>query len=93
VARRSKDWNEGLAEDLQDATFARQFLAAAVDEGIPLKMALAKVIELAGSKSSPKKSACLARTSCARSTQSTTRRRRRSSACSSRSDSESALPT
>jgi DNA-binding phage protein len=50
VARRSKDWNEGLAEDLQDAAFARQFLAAAVDEGIPLKTALAKVIRARGVK-------------------------------------------
>jgi probable addiction module antidote protein len=50
VARRSKDWNEGLAEDLQDADFARQFLAAAVDDGIPLKLALAKVIRARGVK-------------------------------------------
>jgi probable addiction module antidote protein len=50
VARRSKDWNEGLAEDLQDEDFARRFLAAAVDDGIPLKMALAKVIRARGIK-------------------------------------------
>jgi DNA-binding phage protein len=50
VARRRKDWNEGLAKDLQDADFARQFLAAAVDDGIPLKLALAKVIRARGVK-------------------------------------------
>ena len=50
MARRSKDWNEGLAEDLQDAAFARDFLAAAVEDGIPLKTALAKVIRARGVK-------------------------------------------
>ena len=40
MARRSKDWNEGLAHDLQNARFARAFLIAAVDEGVPLKEAL-----------------------------------------------------
>jgi probable addiction module antidote protein len=50
MARRSKDWNEGLAADLQDAEFARRFLAAAVEDGIPLKTALAKVIRARGVK-------------------------------------------
>jgi DNA-binding phage protein len=50
MARRSKDWNEGLAEDLQDAAFARDFLAAAVEDGIPLKVALGKVIRATGVK-------------------------------------------
>ena len=50
MARRSKDWNEGLAEDLRNADFARQFLAAAVEDGIPLKTALAKVIRARGVK-------------------------------------------
>ena len=50
MARRSKDWNEGLAEDLKDANFARDFLAAAVEDGIPLKVALAKVIRARGVK-------------------------------------------
>lgn len=50
MARRSKDWNEGLAEDLQDREFAREFLTAAVEEGIPLKTALAKVIRARGVK-------------------------------------------
>jgi|SRR6185503_5293849 len=50
MARRSKDWNEGLAEDLQDPGFAREFLTAAVEEGVPVKMALAKVVRATGVK-------------------------------------------
>ena len=50
MARRSRDWNEGLADDLQDPEFARQFLTAAVEEGVPLKIALAKVIRATGVK-------------------------------------------
>ena len=48
MARRSRDWNEGLAADLEDPEFARQFLTAAVEDGIPLKTALAKVIRATG---------------------------------------------
>lgn len=50
MAKRSRDWNEGLAEDLQDPAFAREFLTAAVEEGVPLKVALAKVIRATGVK-------------------------------------------
>jgi probable addiction module antidote protein len=50
MAKRSRDWNEGLAEDLQDPAFAREFLAAAVEDGIPLKIALGKVIRAKGVK-------------------------------------------
>lgn len=50
MARRSKDWNESLAEDLQDPKFAREFLTAAVEDGVPLKVALAKVIRATGVK-------------------------------------------
>ena len=50
MARRSRDWNEGLAEDLQDAEFAREFLTAAVEDGVPLKVALGKVIRATGVK-------------------------------------------
>ena len=50
MARRSKDWNEGLARDLQDSEFAREFLMAAIDEGIPLQLALGKVIRAMGVK-------------------------------------------
>jgi DNA-binding phage protein len=50
MARRSKDWNEGLAEDLQDPAFAREFLAAAVEDGVPLQQALGKIIRATGVK-------------------------------------------
>lgn len=50
MARRSKNWNEGLAEDLRDPKFAREFLLAAVDEGVPLQQAIAKVVRAMGVK-------------------------------------------
>jgi DNA-binding phage protein len=50
MARRSKDWNEGLAEDLRDPKFARELLIAAVDEGVPLQQAVAKVVRAMGVK-------------------------------------------
>jgi len=50
MAKRSRDWNEGLARDLQNPTFAREFLVAAIHEGIPLQQALGKVIRAAGVK-------------------------------------------
>jgi len=48
MARRSKDWNEGLARDLQDPAFARAFVLAAVEEGLTLQVALGKVIRAIG---------------------------------------------
>ncbi len=50
MARRSRDWNEGLAEDLRDETFAREFLLAAIDEGVSIQVALGKVIRAMGVK-------------------------------------------
>jgi DNA-binding phage protein len=50
MARRSRDWNEGLARDLQDRAFAREFLLGAVEEGIPIQQALGKVIRAMGVK-------------------------------------------
>ena len=50
MARRSKDWNAGLARDLRDRAFAREFLLAAIDEGIPVQVALGKVIRGMGVK-------------------------------------------
>jgi DNA-binding phage protein len=50
MARRSRDWNVGLAEDLRDQDFAREFLLAAVEEGVPLQAALAKVVRATGVK-------------------------------------------
>jgi DNA-binding phage protein len=50
MAKRSADWNEGLAQDLQDPEFARGFLLAAVAEGVPVQRALGKVIRAMGVK-------------------------------------------
>jgi DNA-binding phage protein len=48
MARRSRDWNEGLARDLRSREFAREFLLAAIEEGIPIQTALGKVIRAMG---------------------------------------------
>ena len=50
MARRSNNWEAGLAEDLRDAAFAREFLLAAIDEGVPIQVALAKVVRATGVK-------------------------------------------
>ena len=50
MPRRSRDWNEGLAEDLRDEEFAREFLLASVEEGVPIQAALGKVIRAMGVK-------------------------------------------
>jgi DNA-binding phage protein len=48
MARRSRDWNKDLAEDLRSSAFAREFLLAAMDEGISVQVALGKVIRAIG---------------------------------------------
>ena len=50
MARRSRDWNVGLAQDLKNAEFAREFLLAAIDEGVPIQFAMGKVIRAMGVK-------------------------------------------
>lgn len=50
MARRSEDWNIGLARDLRDPEFAREFLLGAVEEGIPVQVALGKVVRAMGVK-------------------------------------------
>jgi DNA-binding phage protein len=50
MARRSRDWNVGLAEDLKDRAFAREFLLSSIDEGVPLQVALGKVVRAMGVK-------------------------------------------
>ena len=50
MARRTKDWNEGLAQDLKNPEFARDFLLAAIEEGVSLQHALGKVIRAMGVK-------------------------------------------
>ena len=50
MAKRSKDWNIGLAEDLRSPAFAREFLLAAIDEGVSLQIALGKIVRAMGVK-------------------------------------------
>ena len=50
MARRAKYWNEELARDLRNPQFAREFLLAAIDEGISLQHALGKAIRAMGVK-------------------------------------------
>ena len=50
MARRSRDWNRGLAGELQDPAFARGFLMAAVDDGVSVQQALGNVIRAMGVK-------------------------------------------
>ncbi len=50
MARRSRDWNKDLALDLRDAEFAREFLLAAIDEGVSVQRALGKVVRAIGVK-------------------------------------------
>jgi DNA-binding phage protein len=50
MARRSEDWNAGLAHDLQDRKFAREFLLGAVEDGVPVQVALGKVVRAMGVK-------------------------------------------
>jgi len=50
MARTSRDWEQGLARDLRDPEFARRFILAAVEDGIPLQQAIGKVVRLSGVK-------------------------------------------
>ena len=50
MARRSKDWNVGLAQDLRDPRFARDFLLAGIEDGVSIQIALGKVIRAIGIK-------------------------------------------
>jgi putative addiction module component (TIGR02574 family) len=43
MTERSEDWNVGLTEDLQDDEFVREFVAAALEEGVPIKAVLLKL--------------------------------------------------
>lgn len=50
MTKRTRDWDEGLAEDLRDPIFSREFLLAAVEEDISLQEAIGKVIRCYGIK-------------------------------------------
>lgn len=50
MARRSKDWNKGLAKDLKNREFAKEFILASIDEGLSIQLALGKIIRAFGVK-------------------------------------------
>ena len=50
MARRAREWNEGLANDLRNPAFARAFIQAALDEGLPIQIVLGKIIRTYGVK-------------------------------------------
>ena len=50
MARRSVDWNEGLAKGLRAKKFAQTFILEALEEGLPLQVVLGKVIRSYGVK-------------------------------------------
>lgn len=50
MARRAVNWNEGLAQDLKDPKIAREFILAALHQGLPLQDVLAKTIRAYGIK-------------------------------------------
>lgn len=52
MARRSEGWNVGLAHDLQDSKVARELLSA-VEERLPVEVALGKVVRAMGVKEFP----------------------------------------
>lgn len=55
MARRSKDWNESLAKDLQNLRFAQEFVLAALEEGVMIQIAIGKVVRAIGVKEYSKK--------------------------------------
>lgn len=48
MAKRSQDWNEGLAQDLRDKEFAQEFIFALMDDGVDLQEALLQTIRSYG---------------------------------------------
>ena len=48
MARRHEDWNVGLAEDLRDPEFAREFLLGAIEEEVPLPESTVEEISAPG---------------------------------------------
>lgn len=50
MAKRSRDWNEGLARDLRKPEFAREFVLGLIAEGFTVQEALGRVIRGYGVK-------------------------------------------
>ena len=55
MARRTQDWNEGLATDIKDPEFAKEFIKASLEEGLSIQKILGKVIRAYGVKEFSKK--------------------------------------
>lgn len=45
---RTVDWEEGLMQDLQDPEFAKGYVDACLEEGVPLEVALGHVVRAQG---------------------------------------------
>lgn len=52
---RTNDWNKNLAKRLKNAEYAREFVLASIDEGLPIQIALGKVVRAYGVKEYAKK--------------------------------------
>ncbi|MDC0980397.1 hypothetical protein OAQ84_01540 [Bdellovibrionales bacterium] len=50
MSKRSQNWDEGLAQDLKNKEFAREFVLATAEEGLPLLEVLERVIRAYGIK-------------------------------------------
>lgn len=55
MARRSVAWEEGLAEDLKDPDFTRQFIKNCLEDNMSLQVVLSTVIKCMGVKEFAKK--------------------------------------
>ena len=55
MARRTVDWNAGLAKDLKNKEFAQEFILDSIDEGLSIQDILGKVIRAYGIKEFSKK--------------------------------------
>jgi DNA-binding phage protein len=48
MAKRWKNWNEDLAQDLKNPEFAKEFIKAQLEEGLSLREALSETIRAYG---------------------------------------------
>jgi DNA-binding phage protein len=55
MSRRTNDWSEGLAKDLKNISFAKEFILASLEEDISIQEVLGKVIRAYGIKEFSKK--------------------------------------
>ena len=55
MTRRSRDWDETLAEELKDKEFAKEYILACLEEGEDLQTTIGKVVRCLGVKEFAKK--------------------------------------